>query len=50
MNDQHISGPGVPAPAQRKAWIAPRLSRLRAGEAEIGADPAKPELNFAYGS
>jgi hypothetical protein len=50
MSDQHNSGPDVPAPAQRKTWIVPRLLQLSAGDAEIGANPAAPELNFAYGS
>jgi hypothetical protein len=38
------------AERERKTWDRPRLTRLRAGEAEIGANPAKPELHFAYGS
>jgi hypothetical protein len=52
MTDKQTSAAShdASAPARRKAWSAPHLARLRAGQAEIGANPAKPELNFAYGS
>ena len=36
--------------ADRRTWIQPRLVRLKAGEAELGANPAKTEQAFAYGS
>lgn len=34
----------------RKPWSPPRYSRIRAGEAELGANPIRPEGAFAMGS
>jgi hypothetical protein len=45
-----IAGASADADAQRRAWSAPCITRLRAGEAELGANPAKTEQAFAYGS
>jgi hypothetical protein len=39
-----------PVSDDRRTWIQPRLARLKAGEAELGANPAKTEQAFAYGS
>jgi hypothetical protein len=38
------------AKAPRREWQAPRLARLRAGQAELGANPIKEEGVFAKGS
>lgn len=38
------------ASGQRRAWSPPRLTRFRAGEAELGANPMTPEGAFAQGS
>lgn len=38
------------ASGQRRAWSPPRLTRFRAGEAELGGNPANPEGAFATGS
>lgn len=38
------------ATAQRREWNAPRLTRFRAGEAEVGASPAVPEGPINFGS
>jgi hypothetical protein len=35
---------------RRRPWSRPHLTRLRAGEAEIGANPATTEEAFAHGS
>ncbi|HEY7808521.1 MAG TPA: hypothetical protein VIC34_15095 [Croceibacterium sp.] len=41
---------GTPAQKPRKPWTRPRVTRMRAGEAELGATPVKPEGPFAFGS
>mgnify|MGYP006399374765 CR=1 FL=1 len=38
------------ARGQRLAWSPPRLTRFRAGEAEVGGNPINPEGAFATGS
>lgn len=38
------------ARGQRLAWSPPRLTRFRAGEAEVGGNPINPEGGFATGS
>lgn len=49
MTDKQTSSTaGTSAP--RRAWTPPRLTRLRAGQAELGANPANPEQAFAMGS
>jgi hypothetical protein len=40
----------APAPRARRPWTRPRVTRIRAGEAELGATPVKPEGPFAMGS
>jgi hypothetical protein len=49
MTEQQIR-PEADRAAPRRAWGAPRLILLRAGAAEIGASPVKPEQAFARGS
>jgi hypothetical protein len=52
MNDvglQHIVT-GEQRAHARKRWNSPRLLRLQAGQAEAGANPARPEGPFATGS
>lgn len=34
----------------RKPWSPPKYSRIRAGEAELGANPVRQEGIFALGS
>jgi hypothetical protein len=52
MNDQKISPSdnASSTPKARRQWDAPRLTRIRAGEAETGANPANPEAHFGSGS
>ena len=51
-NEQNKSSAQRPAPAPRarRPWTRPRVTRIRAGEAELGATPVKPEGPFAMGS
>jgi len=35
---------------QRREWSRPRLSRLKAGEAELGGNPVQPEGPLGHGS
>lgn len=34
----------------RQQWATPRLVRMRAGDAELGANPLRPEGPIAMGS
>jgi hypothetical protein len=36
--------------SQARPWISPQVVRLRAGDAETGVNPARPEGSFAFGS
>jgi hypothetical protein len=45
-----LANEAVAGHSHRKVWHRPQLARLRAGEAELGANPAKTEQAFAYGS
>ncbi len=35
---------------ERKAWVAPVVQKMRAGEAEAGPNPFRPEGAFGMGS
>lgn len=35
---------------QRNDWVTPEVRRMRAGDAEAGANPIRPEGIFAQGS
>lgn len=48
--DTSAAGAGTPVKAPRRPWTRPRVTRMRAGEAELGATPVKPEGPFAFGS
>jgi hypothetical protein len=48
--DTSAAGAGTPVKALRRPWTRPRVTRMRAGEAELGATPVKPEGPFAFGS
>ncbi len=39
-----------PTKPERKPWSPPRYSRIRAGDAELGANTVRPEGAFAQGS
>ena len=47
---QNDEQPRIAEAAPRRTWSRPKLSRIRAGEAELGANPIKPEGAFATGS
>jgi hypothetical protein len=51
-HDQQIPSADTAAPARkaRRPWSPPHLTRIRAGEAELGANAALPEGHFAQGS
>lgn len=36
--------------APRRTWQTPSVTRIRAGEAELGANQVNPEGAFAFGS
>ncbi|URW75327.1 hypothetical protein M9980_12410 [Sphingomonas donggukensis] len=36
--------------ADRKVWTAPQVVKIRAGDAELGANPVIPEGQFGKGS
>lgn len=38
------------ASSPRQEWATPRLVRMRAGDAEVGANPLRPEGPIAMGS
>ena len=44
------AGSAGPARATRRGWERPQLTKLRAGDAELGANPIKEEGAFAKGS
>jgi hypothetical protein len=41
---------GTPAHDERRPWVRPRVAKIRAGEAELGANPIKPDGAFSVGS
>lgn len=43
------SSPGA-APPEAQPWIRPEVVRMRAGDAEVGANPLRPEGPIAMGS
>lgn len=49
-NDPHHAlRSAQPAESNGRTWIAPRLQRLSAGSAEVGANPQRPEGQIAFG-
>jgi hypothetical protein len=48
--DQRDTSVSADIPGPRKAWISPKLLRLEAGKAEIGANQVRIEGTFAQGS
>jgi hypothetical protein len=53
MDDNQPISPAdaaTPALEGRREWSMPRVARLSAGEAELGANPAATEGAFAMGS
>ncbi|MDB5706216.1 MAG: hypothetical protein JWN66_3332 [Sphingomonas bacterium] len=39
-----------PATRPRRAWVVPRVDRMKAGDAENGIDPIIPDGAFTFGS
>ena len=37
-------------PAPRRAWVAPRVEKMKAGDAENSFDPIIPDGAFSFGS
>lgn len=46
--DRPMSQPA--APSAKRAWTEPKLTTMRASDAEAGANPINPEGAFAQGS
>ena len=38
------------ATGSRREWVAPRVDRMKAGDAENGIDPIIPDGAFTFGS
>jgi hypothetical protein len=40
----------TPQASEAQPWTAPKIVRMRAGDAEIGGNPNRPEGPIAFGS
>lgn len=50
-HQQHVEPLSAsPGQAERRVWIAPKITCVRAGDAEAGPNPVRPEGAFAQGS
>lgn len=49
MNDQRIKVRNVSRGLVRRPWVSPRVSRMKATDAEAGPNPVNPE-GLGFGS